>query len=382
MNASMKFFLSFFFTFLFFKSFAQKDVEKYVILDIQTNTPIPYVSIFVSPNSYKSTISNVKGEFNIKSLEAQDTVSISCIGYITRYFTKSELDATPTIHLTPNIYKIEEVVITPYKARNLVEIAYAKVKSNFPEKYPILKGIYRQQTIEDTAYVLFAECNMEVVIPKFAKSQKVENTIPKIKYSNIKLSENKMTNKGTYNIMAKGPLVGYPEPYFYENINDFVWKIENSYKDDDEQMIYEISFKEKSQNNASKNGYIYIAQKDTAIIKLCWNRKHYDTKKENKNSFLHVFNSELSAILNYRKVDNKYQIDYSRMEWHYDIIYSNEEDTFQHKYIVVVDFLTQSSYSGKLSDAKNADILPFKDPKVFEQVDWNHFKTILPDYEN
>jgi hypothetical protein len=375
-----------FFLFFAFISYAQNGAKKYDIVDIQSNTPIPYVTVFVTPNANKSTISNINGEFNIKPLDAHDTVTLSCIGYSTKQFTKNELDTASIIYLTPNVYTLAEVNVTPFKALKLVESAYANVKNNYPEKYPILKGIYRQQTVEDSSYVLFAECKMKVEMPKYADYYRGRKSIPKIEYDSIKLSENKIAKKGIYNIFANGLLLAYPESNIIDHINDFIWTIDKTYEDEDNQLICKILFKEKINQDSKPNrdsfGYIYISLEDSAILKLeIIHNYHNDVKQTERNSFYRFYNFKMFTSYNFAKVHVKYQLTYSRCEWHYDFEYSSKEEAFQHKYIVAVDFLTQSSYEGKLSRGISSRILPFREPKKFEQVNWDHFKTILPDYE-
>ncbi|MDR1203535.1 MAG: carboxypeptidase-like regulatory domain-containing protein, partial [Tannerellaceae bacterium] len=83
-----------------------QSIARWKVIDIATNENMPYVSISVLTNIYKSTISNTNGEFSIDNLIDTDTVLFSYVGYESRSITGSELFNKTEIQLTPKVFEL------------------------------------------------------------------------------------------------------------------------------------------------------------------------------------------------------------------------------------------------------------------------------------
>lgn len=78
-----------------------------IVVDAQTNQPLPYVMFYVSPSC--GTLSNNDGEFHLVC-DDDDEVRISCMGYNTLRYKSSEMPSK--IHMQPKVTTMKEVTIT------------------------------------------------------------------------------------------------------------------------------------------------------------------------------------------------------------------------------------------------------------------------------
>jgi len=88
-----------------------------VVIDAQSNNPIPYVNIWVE-NEEKGTTSDKNGYFSLKDSLKHKTLIISSIGYEKQKIVVNK--PFMTILLKPVVYAIEEVVIKPQKRKTIV----------------------------------------------------------------------------------------------------------------------------------------------------------------------------------------------------------------------------------------------------------------------
>jgi len=82
------------------------------VLDVDTDKPIPYVTVKVR-NTEKATLTNLEGEFFIDGLcEEKNTLIISCIGYCDSTCAHHYQDGTrPNIYLRAEAHELETTVI-------------------------------------------------------------------------------------------------------------------------------------------------------------------------------------------------------------------------------------------------------------------------------
>jgi len=147
-----KTFLSFLIFFVFFETtkaqFLSDTVKRFdtintntheikgVLLDINTNEPLPYANIYVL-HQHTGTISNENGHFllNIQALNKTDTVQFKYIGYTTKTLTISDLDSISAIYLKEEIFNLDEILVfanTP-DARSIVRKVVKNLDSNYKE---------------------------------------------------------------------------------------------------------------------------------------------------------------------------------------------------------------------------------------------------------
>src|SRR5665647_490892 len=134
-----------FFSLMPFLSFSEtktNEILKGVVLDAQNNEPIPFASISLPDNGYK-TKADAKGAFNINTSNltlAKNKAKISCVGFKSAFISLSKTDKEITIKLNPETQDLKEVSVRKqrYKNKNnpavdLIEKVIANKKSNKKE---------------------------------------------------------------------------------------------------------------------------------------------------------------------------------------------------------------------------------------------------------
>jgi len=141
--------LTIFFLLINFFSFAQN--IKGVVLDLNTNKLLIGAHVYLK-NSVNGSITNKKGEFNlkIKSKEnKKDTLIISHIGYTTKKLPISEIkENNYVIHLSINLQNLEKITVFSNKK--------LKPKIYFNKLNSLKKGLYSfgSLIINDKIYVI------------------------------------------------------------------------------------------------------------------------------------------------------------------------------------------------------------------------------------
>ena len=72
--------------------------------------PLPYTNIVLIKKQY-GTISNENGEFQVQSLESNDTLKITNVAYIPVLIPLRELHNNDTVYLVDNIKQLDEVIV-------------------------------------------------------------------------------------------------------------------------------------------------------------------------------------------------------------------------------------------------------------------------------
>lgn len=131
------------------------------IIDSSTLEPIPFATIYVTPDISKSTTTNINGEFSLNEILSQDSIRVSYVGYETQTL-KYPFDWKNgwIISLKSQTYKLPQVIVSNINLRQLVKNIRKKWKHNYPSHYPILEGTYRKQEIEDNELVTLGQCRM------------------------------------------------------------------------------------------------------------------------------------------------------------------------------------------------------------------------------
>ncbi len=118
------------------------EVLRVVVLDAQSNEPIPYASISLQDNGYK-TKADAKGMFtiNVSNLTlASNKAKISCVGFKPEFVSLSKTDKEITVKLNSLVQDLQEVKVKKqrYQRKNnpavdLIEKVIANKKNNKKE---------------------------------------------------------------------------------------------------------------------------------------------------------------------------------------------------------------------------------------------------------
>jgi hypothetical protein len=146
------------------------------VLDKNTSEPIPFAHIYVAGTSIGS-ISDLYGNFSLKIPDHQliKELQISCLGFKQISIDIEKSSQPILIQLEEDIIRLEEVVITPETAQNLMKEAFAKIYDNYDTTDLTFRGYYRMESKVDTSVVRSIESILDIYKPKLdiKKSYKV-----------------------------------------------------------------------------------------------------------------------------------------------------------------------------------------------------------------
>ena len=103
-------------------SIAQGQVDG-VVLDADTNEPIPYVNIGII-KQLRGTVSSTNGQFKLRFESDADTVLFSAIGFQSVKSSIRDLLNNPALKLEKTTYRLEEIVVNERPLGNLKDLGY------------------------------------------------------------------------------------------------------------------------------------------------------------------------------------------------------------------------------------------------------------------
>ncbi|TVQ16637.1 MAG: carboxypeptidase-like regulatory domain-containing protein [Bacteroidetes bacterium] len=134
------------------------------VRDAKSNKPLPHASVFVS-GTYIGTVANINGYFSLRVRKSDnlETFRVSYLGYAPRElsfedYSGKESDFLMNVHSLP----LQEVIIRPVNARELVINALDKVDENYPQEEFMLTGFYREAIKQRNDYISIAEAVVDI----------------------------------------------------------------------------------------------------------------------------------------------------------------------------------------------------------------------------
>jgi len=135
--------------------FAQQVVVSGNVVDDKTGKALGQVSVSAGR---VSVVTNEDGDFTLKLTEAPGKISISHVGYKTRYMDyKPGGSENLKVRLSPATVQLREIVVVNQNPRELVETAIDKIPDNYSMKPEMLKGFYRETAMKRKRYIYVAE---------------------------------------------------------------------------------------------------------------------------------------------------------------------------------------------------------------------------------
>ena len=135
--------------------FAQQVVVSGYVVDDKTGQSLGQVSVSAGR---VSVVTNDDGDFSLKLSEVPEKVSVSHVGYKTRYLNmKVGQTENLKVRLRPATIQLREIVVVNEDPRELVEIAIRKIPDNYSMVPEMLKGFYRETAMKRKHYIYVAE---------------------------------------------------------------------------------------------------------------------------------------------------------------------------------------------------------------------------------
>ena len=135
--------------------YAQQMVVSGSVVDDKTGEALGQVSVSAGR---VSVVTNEDGAFTLKLSEKPEKISISHVGYKTRYLnvTKGQSENLK-VRLRPATIQLREIVVVNEDPRELVETAISKIPENYSMVPEMLKGFYRETAMKRKHYIYVAE---------------------------------------------------------------------------------------------------------------------------------------------------------------------------------------------------------------------------------
>ena len=135
--------------------YAQQMVVSGSVVDDKTGEALGQVSFSAGR---VSVVTNEDGDFTLKLSEKPEKISISHVGYKTRYLnvTKGQSENLK-VRLRPATIQLREIVVVNEDPRELVETAISKIPENYSMVPEMLKGFYRETAMKRKHYIYVAE---------------------------------------------------------------------------------------------------------------------------------------------------------------------------------------------------------------------------------
>lgn len=139
--------------------------QEVFVVDSTTLNPIPYITM-KQEGSSAGFVGDHRGRIVYDELEdAQYT--LSCIGYRTRSYSKSELLKLDTIKLPSSMLELDEVVVRPIPPEAFINQAMGKIKDNYVVDSSHATGFYREWIRENSRFLNLNEAYLSFNQPGY-----------------------------------------------------------------------------------------------------------------------------------------------------------------------------------------------------------------------
>lgn len=268
--------------------------------------PLPYVTI-LEENTYNSSISNEKGDFQIKVKNAgTNKIVVQYLGYKTQKIAVSSASAPPPLHIImiEEGYDLNEVQINPKNnpANAIIKNAIASKKENSEQTSRFKADFYSRgifklknapkkilgQKIGDlngaldstgTGIISLSETFSKII---FEKPNNLTEIVTASKVSGQDKGYSYNTARSSFYDFYDNTInfgINMISPIADNSFNYYNYKLENTFVDDNK-MINKIKVIAKRDNEPVFEGYIYIVEDSWAIYAIDLNIKGYRMKEE------------------------------------------------------------------------------------------------------
>ena len=356
---------------------------KGIMVDAADKTPLPYANVYLK-NQLRGTITNADGFFALQFSSSQfDSVVFGYLGYETEVistdsFSKNGIN-TVIIHLVKKAVKLPEIIISPAFAIHLVRKAIFAIPFNYSTNSIYRNAFYRESIFSgiDSNY----EVN-EAIIVSYNSSIHTDINKDQVYLSKGRTMSNIDSSNNSYRIsILGGPFSGQNIDPIRNNANfiqlaklsqfNYYYLGTTVYNNLE---CYWVSFEKK--NAAGYRGELIIDKNSLAFVKI---KANYSASKPNSNSLLGFQLKEKEIIIDYKLINNKWELSYLSNASKIDLKHSNGNSN---QIKILMHYLVTS-------EATKEDIATLKPlnrnwslPTQKGQYDsqfWKNYQIILPE---
>jgi len=289
------------------------------IKDTQSGELLPFAAISIL-HTTSGTISNEDGVFflRISPEYKNDTLIISYLGYRSLRIPLSEISYYNIYHLEPTSIPLQEVVIRSLHPENLIRMAIAYKKENYPIQAFVQRAFYRESIKRDKKIMLYSEGILEVLKRPYRPTL-FQERVKLIKQRSFKSIEREDTVKIKLHggIQSSLDLDVVKNSFSFidgEGMRDYAYTMRDMVMNDDK-LTYMIEFHPKdSKVPYTFDGYIYLDVKSLAFVKIEFQYTKASLQKM-RNAFiirqsprLLILPQEARYTVTYKEAEGKYYI--------------------------------------------------------------------------
>jgi len=292
-------------------SYGQVKLATGSVKSSSNSKPISDAHIF-DDNGALQAVTDKNGFFDLRYEKSQNYI-VTCLGFKTQYFDISHLLNDSVLYLVEDTIKLEEVIITPLNAKEIIERSIEHIDINYFEDQINKTGTISLTVLMDDSIVINStDPNLDMIMrapdynPEIIKSNEFKEYKQQQDITD-KLFEDLINeiNKIFYfdHIIHKRGFLNDDNLDFWE----FVISGYTVFNDMNV-VIITANFLDNI-NNLNHTGLIYINEEDYGILKVdfsySWFKKHY-TKTEVDS----LWTSDLKweGRTNYLKTNDKYSL--------------------------------------------------------------------------
>jgi CarboxypepD_reg-like domain len=259
--------------FSIFVSFVQaQEPVTGIVIDAGTREPLPGASISIfKAGRVSGLVSNKEGRFAMAELPGYDSVKFSMVGYRSKVFYEKELTSNHylEIKLVPAPSELQEVVVKPPVAIEIIKKVIAKIPSYLPADIFESKGFYREIIRDRENYFSVAEAVFlaQYFPQKETYKLKLLQGRSKEEVAYTRLFEDFHPGGGPQSVAGNSFITGRPDFLNLKKISSFNYKIDSLLQFDG-RWLYSISFDQKPGiKEALEKGRLLVDMDDYAVVR-------------------------------------------------------------------------------------------------------------------
>jgi hypothetical protein len=361
------------------------------VRDATTGKVLQYVGVSI-PGRPFATVTNVDGDFIIKSDESASELTFSMIGYKSLTLpVPDEPGARMRISMAPQSLTLHEAMIISADPYSLVEEATKRIPLNYSLAPELLKSFYRETVQKRQKYVYISEAVSDIYKTSYAEDIWRDNV--SIDKSRVLLSQRR---SDTLSIkMMGGPtepllldVVKNPEVLLDENIDRYYVASLGStaYIDDRPQFVVELRPAEKT-DFALYYGTLYIDMQTMAFtraeLSLDMSDKAAATRLIliKKPLGLRFTPKKVALTINYGSSGGRYRMSYFRSEIQFNCDWKKRLIATSYSVVnelVITDLRADVQPISRADMFKSSDILSEKSAEFSDPDFWDAYNIIEP----